>query len=110
LGHNALDFLLPKDVGSGPLASSTEDIVGGEFMAWVFRVHKAGEAQQRHQSIMALCLGHGLSRPCNGGLSHHMGIPACHGKAGKVTQIVFDGLQLKAGGAPHGQIGIDSSL
>jgi hypothetical protein len=107
---NALNFLLRKDIGSGALAPSTEDIVGWEFMASVFRVHKADKAYQRHQPIMPLGFGRALSRPGNRGLGHHMGIPACHGKAGKVTQIVFGALQLKAGGASHVQISVDSSF
>jgi hypothetical protein len=47
-GDKALDFLLMKDVGSGSLAPSTEAIVGWEFMASVFRVHKADKTTQRH--------------------------------------------------------------
>jgi hypothetical protein len=88
-GDNALEFILLKDVGCGALPPSTKDISWGEFMTSVFRMHKAGKANHRHESIMPLRFGRALSRPCNRGLGHDMGIATRHGKAGKVPQVVF---------------------
>ena len=102
----ALNFLMTKDIGGRSLPAPREDICGGKCMTGVFRMHEARKASPRHESVLALCLRGGAGRPGDHSLRHDMGITVRRGKTSEAPQVHFHRLQLKAGGTPHGQIGV----